>query len=396
MSKVSKLEIRNLGPIRSADLTFGDLTVLVGPQASGKSIALQTFKLAHDRGSIMPVVARYGLATPKDWPGFLELLYGEGMSTLWTENSLVKSDGVELKSQVPKKPSPSNSKAATVFYVPAQRAILLPDGFPRSFRDVDSSAPFVSREFSNSLFELLTEAEQNKALFPKAGKLTAEVRSALDSAVFHGSSIELKPSGRKKLEMFLRVGDASLPTIGWTAGQREFAPLLLSLYPLIPASKISKVDDVEWVVIEELEMGLHPQAIVSAMLLVFELIERGYRVVLSSHHPVVLDVVWGLRELQQLGKEGLSQDRSEAFFRKMIGLKTTPKGKKISAKALAAKVCVHAFAFDPKGGGSHSVDISSLDPGADDEATSGWGGLTQFSSDISSVLSEAVNAVVRG
>ena len=32
----SALEIRNLGPITSADLTIGDLTFLTGPQASGK------------------------------------------------------------------------------------------------------------------------------------------------------------------------------------------------------------------------------------------------------------------------------------------------------------------------------------------------------------------------
>lgn len=43
------LNLRNLGPIREADLTFGDLTVLTGPQASGKSIALQVLKLAIDQ-----------------------------------------------------------------------------------------------------------------------------------------------------------------------------------------------------------------------------------------------------------------------------------------------------------------------------------------------------------
>jgi predicted ATPase len=50
--KVQRLALRNLGPIEAADLEFGDLTVLVGPQATGKSIALQFLKLLLDGASI--------------------------------------------------------------------------------------------------------------------------------------------------------------------------------------------------------------------------------------------------------------------------------------------------------------------------------------------------------
>lgn len=42
---MKKLHLHNIGQIASAELTFGDLTVLVGPQASGKSITLQWLKL---------------------------------------------------------------------------------------------------------------------------------------------------------------------------------------------------------------------------------------------------------------------------------------------------------------------------------------------------------------
>ncbi len=44
------LRIERVGPIGQAEIRFGDLTILVGPQASGKSIALQLFKLIHDTG----------------------------------------------------------------------------------------------------------------------------------------------------------------------------------------------------------------------------------------------------------------------------------------------------------------------------------------------------------
>lgn len=46
------LEVENLGPIRKVSLELGDLTLLVGAQGTGKSIALQLLKLAHDGPSI--------------------------------------------------------------------------------------------------------------------------------------------------------------------------------------------------------------------------------------------------------------------------------------------------------------------------------------------------------
>jgi len=45
---IRRIALRNIGPIRTADVRFGDLTVLVGPQATAKSIFLQLLKLAVD------------------------------------------------------------------------------------------------------------------------------------------------------------------------------------------------------------------------------------------------------------------------------------------------------------------------------------------------------------
>jgi len=38
---MKNIKIKSFGPIEEADVTFGDLTLLVGPQASGKSIFIQ-------------------------------------------------------------------------------------------------------------------------------------------------------------------------------------------------------------------------------------------------------------------------------------------------------------------------------------------------------------------
>lgn len=71
-------------------------------------------------------------------------------------------------------------------------------------------------------------------------------------------------------------------------------PLLLGLYWLLPPAKVRRRGALEWVVIEEPEMGLHPNAVSVVILLILELLQRGYRVCLSTHSTHVLDIVWAL------------------------------------------------------------------------------------------------------
>lgn len=75
---IMRLRIENVGQIRSADLSFGDLTVLVGPQATGKSICLQFLKLMLDSGHILAELKRYGLEWEKEVGNFLDIYLGEG------------------------------------------------------------------------------------------------------------------------------------------------------------------------------------------------------------------------------------------------------------------------------------------------------------------------------
>ena len=66
------LNIEQLGQIQRANLEFGDLTVFVGPQATGKSIALQLLKLMVDAGQVIGMLP--ALLRGKLWgtqPGLL-------------------------------------------------------------------------------------------------------------------------------------------------------------------------------------------------------------------------------------------------------------------------------------------------------------------------------------
>ena len=92
--KQSKIRLKNVGPIKEAEINLGDLTVLVGPQASGKSIFLQTLKLVADRNHIVGFFDQQNVVF-KDDDGrhdpaaFLNGYYGRGMAGMLKRNPSV-------------------------------------------------------------------------------------------------------------------------------------------------------------------------------------------------------------------------------------------------------------------------------------------------------------------
>ena len=88
-----KLHLEHFGQVTQADIEFADLTVFVGPQATGKSIALQLVKLLVDTGAVHRKMADYG----RDWgraePAFLEAYFGEGMQRLAGDQTRIHFDG---------------------------------------------------------------------------------------------------------------------------------------------------------------------------------------------------------------------------------------------------------------------------------------------------------------
>src|SRR5712692_7626076 len=364
------LNIQNLGQIKDANLTFGDLTVLVGPQATGKSIALQLLKLIVDAGQVQDEMNRYGLDWEHKLPEFLDVYFGEGMRSIWREGSTSvewKGRSVDLPQIARRK---RRSKEETLFFIPAQRVLALRDGWPRPFTDYTPGDPFAVREFSEKL-RVLVEQEFGASgdLFPQERRLKREFRDLLERHVF--SNFHLKVDKfRSQKRLVLGPGETreALPYMVWSAGQREFVPLLLGFYWLMPPTKVSTRDDIKWVVLEELEMGLHPRAIAVVLLLVLELVARGYRVCLSTHSPQVLEAVWALKHLKA----------NHAGASSLLEIFEAPNTQ--SMRRLADTVMektINVFYFDRDKG--KTTDISELDPSAEEEGLSGWGGLSEFS-----------------
>ena len=80
------ISLTSLGQIGEADITFGDMTVFVGEQASGKSILLQLLKLTLDAGDIAQTLKKHGFDWQKKVNNFLFLYFGEGMEKVWNKN----------------------------------------------------------------------------------------------------------------------------------------------------------------------------------------------------------------------------------------------------------------------------------------------------------------------
>lgn len=367
-----RLIVKNFGPIKKADVTFGDLTVFVGPQATGKSILLQLAKLLVDRGAVQARLKHYGI----EWRGkpeaFLEAYFGEGMANLnsastsisWNEET-VSFAGLARKGNL--------SDEEQVFFVPAQRVMAFhaTTGWLRGWSDFRDGDPFVVRDFGAKLHALAQEEfTESGTVFPKTRRFKNAIRQQLDESIFGGFELRLEQTGLQRRFVLGREKGHSLPLTVWSAGQREFVPLLLGAYHLLPRAGVGRRDPLRWAVLEELEMGLHPRGISAVFLLILDLLSRGYRVCLSTHSPHILDILWAIRAFRRHG--GNHRDVLDLFK-----LPSNPETKKLCAAALDPGKENRVYYFERESG--IVQEISTLDPASDQNAISGWGGLSEFS-----------------
>lgn len=302
------------------------------------------------------------------------------MSAAWNNSTQVSFDSrvVALESMKSRR----KKHAGEVFFIPAHRALLLAEGWPAPFQKLNADTPVVARLFSQNLYQRFS-GRRAEALFPVDRILKSQYRKLIDDAVFHGAKVELEKEALRYRLRLVFDDKVKLPFMTWTAGQREFTPLLLGLYHVLPPRKQKKREEVNWVVIEEPEMGLHPQAIVVLMLLVLDLLWRGYRVVISTHSPLILDIVWATKRISE--NKGDWKLLSRAF-----GVTNSKELQDVMQHAIGCNYRVYFLELD-KTRRVNTRDISSLDPSAEDQAEADWGGLTGFSSRFGDAVRSSVN-----
>jgi hypothetical protein len=377
-----RLVVRDFAQLREASIAFRDLTVLVGAQGTGKSLVLQWLKAAIDGKYIVHMLREAGQEVSRKT--LIDLIFGVGMRSAWRDTSLVQFDGKDIS---PASIERRGDGVERLFFIPAHRSSLISDGWATPFQKLTPETPVVARLFSQNLFERFNAREGSK-LFPLDRLLKKVYRELINDAVFHGGTIGVEQNEQLAKRLRLRfegAEDTSLPFMTWTAGQREFTPLLLGLYHLLPPRKKKKDDNIDWVVIEEPEMGLHPHAVTVVMLLVLDLLWRGYRVVLSTHSPIVVTAVWALQRLAD-------HSASYQLVCDAFSVPTQYRTSLYSVVSTALTKTFATYALKYEDGQTTAIDISSLDPGADDDAVSGWGGLAGFSSRFGESVRKAANS----
>ena len=392
---MKNIKVTNLGQIKEADINFGDLTLFVGPQATGKSILLQSIKLMLDSPKILGDLEHNGYDIYSDISNIFEIYFGEGMrnirtakTQIWMDEQLIDfEERLNVKKNFKKIYYSPYAINETVFFVPAQRVTTIVNGWPRPFSDFDLGDSYVVREFSENLRSIIQneflDIHKDSSIFPNSGNMYKKVYQEIEKSIFHGASVWLKIVVMRK-QFYLEVGENSLPITLWSAGQREFIPLLFSFDWLksIKERVSSELIATKWIVIEEPEMGLHPQAILSVILMCLDLIHSGYRLIISTHSPVLLEAVWAIRFVQR-------ENSDVKYLYQLFNLESSELMTELFENILKNKT-FSTYYFDQQKDGVYVKDISSLDPGDLDSAIADWGGLTSFSSRASEVVSQAV------
>jgi hypothetical protein len=130
-------------------------------------------------------------------------------------------------------------------------------------------------------------------------------------------------------------------------------------------------------------MGLHPLAIQTIILQMIEFIHAGYKVIVSTHSPVLLEFVWAYNYLKSI-----PEDKRVGALCEVFGMQSSKKYNLNFLNDIYEKdIKTYYFSRDTSGK-VKAKDISSLDVYSEDVAINEWGGLTQFSSKANEVVSK--------
>ena len=375
--------VKNFGPIHEVNVELGDLTVLVGAQASGKSLFLQMFKLIKDKNAILKSLENYGFVVNNNLENLLNRYLGEGLSKMLTDKSeFISNDETYIREKFE---SPAEGDPADeVFYIPAQRILSIADGRPKYFMEFSENDPFVLRKFSDTLRLFVQSGLGDSGkLYPLPNRLKSIIKRKYDKTIFHGGEIVFdEKGGQRKIAM--NVEDMHLPLMTWSAGQKEFMPLLMAFYCLSgPPQPVVNRSQYKYIILEEPEMGLHPLAIQAIILQMIEFIHNGHKVIVSTHSPMLLEFVWAYNCLKKI-----PEDKRVDALCELFDIKRSKKLKLNFLNCIYDKDIKTYYFSRNTAGKVEAKDISSLDVFSEDVAINEWGGLTQFSSKTNDIVSK--------
>jgi len=108
----------------------------------------------------------------------------------------------------------------------------------------------------------------------------------------------------------------------------------------------------------------------------------GYKVIVSTHSPVLLEFVWAYNYLKNV-----PEDKRVGALCEVLDVQNSKKNFSFMNDVYKKEIKTYFFSRDTSGKVS-AKDITSLDVYSEDVAINEWGGLTQFSSKTNEVVSK--------
>jgi len=307
------LTIRNFGPIREADIQLRDLTIFVGPQATGKSLAAQALYFLRGLEDLLSPstnAPRESVLSALQWwlgnepsvytkPGTLlrwndfELSQEERQQVQWEQNSLNPNDAMKKRIQTWWEKGTQHAKtqvdySKTQVYIPAGRTLY-------SFLTLSSALPLISRFRPEQQWPgyIITFYETLGKALERLSRDQGQVGLFSDSVSLRHLEQEIQPILKGQIQyshdtIVLKTEQVLLRPVNIATGQMEVWPFWAIIESGLKSGTLAPGSQIYF---EEPEAHLHPGAQRSVMAMVAFLVRRGVRVLLTTHSPYILYAV---------------------------------------------------------------------------------------------------------
>jgi len=299
-----RLLIENFGPIKKADIDLRELTVFVGPQATGKSLAAQSLYFLRRYETLLLSLSD---APVKGTFTALEKWFGQDLPTYVTSKTKLywnpsepdeksaseiywQDNQVRISQHLKHRYNTQHLFKSAEVYIPAGRTLysFLPPYSLTSRVLASQDWPGFILTFYETLGNTINWLRRQEKYNHTPAKLFLEERI---NSIFKGRIHYSEETIALKMEN----GDILAPT-NIAAGQMEVWPF----WAIVEAGLKSNRFDSAQIYFEEPEAHLHPLAQRSIMEMVAYLLRDGTRFLLTTHSPYILYAINNFLMIQKV------------------------------------------------------------------------------------------------
>jgi hypothetical protein len=303
---VEKLTIHNFGPIKSANIDMGDLTIFVGPQATGKSLTAQIlyfFRRLEDLVDSIDSDKKVFEDQTGELRGSLEWWFGTDISIYSNKDTYLgwqhpdytdgiqeirlRNGAIEANDTLLERASISYPAQQPDVYIPSGRVLFafvppyeiayksIGRGRRRLF-SLDEDWPGYISTFYRTLGRTLKWLNENSEKLTKSAEtkfLHQRIRDIFKGNLQYGVHT-----------VSIKIGNKTISPTTMAGGQLEIWPF----WAIIEGALNSETLKPDRIYFDEPEAHLHPSAQRAVVEMIAYLVNQGIQFVLATHSPYIL------------------------------------------------------------------------------------------------------------